>query len=130
MTKSLTTIILKQSYPILEQLIERIAEDHNLNVDDLKKNYLSELKEYKRKRSRAKGVLNGYSVFLADKDIDKKIRNENKDLSFGQVSQIKGKKWKELPEEEKEKYKNQAKELNEKNSKKEEGNKVSSEKKE
>lgn len=122
MTKNITTLILKQSYPILENLIERIAEDHNLNVEDLKKTYLAELKEYKRKRSRAKGVRNGYSIFLADKDIDKQIREENKDLSFGDISKIKGKKWKELPEKEKQKYKDQAKKENEAKKEKKESN--------
>ena len=124
MSKNITTLILKQNYPILEHLIERIAEDHNLNVEDLKKAYLGELKEYKKKRSRAKGVLNGYSVFLADKDVDQKIRSENKNPSFGAISQIKGKMWKELPVEEKNNYKNQAKKLNKK--KKEESSKKES----
>ncbi len=112
MTKNITTLILKQNYPILENLIEMIAKDHNLNVDELKKTYLGELKEYKKKRSRAKGILNGYSVFLADKEIDQQIRKENTNLSFGEISQIKGKMWKELPDEEKENYRNKAKELN------------------
>ena len=112
MTKNITTLILKQNYPILENLIERISEDYNLNVEDLKKNYLGELKEYKKKRSRAKGVLNAYSVFLADKEVDKKIREENKDLSFGEISKIKGKMWNQLPKEEKDKYKKQAAEKN------------------
>ena len=112
MTKNITTLILKQNYPILEHLIEKIAQDHNLDVEKLKKDYLGELKEYKKKRSRAKGVLNGYSVFLADKDVDKKIREENKDLSFGDISKIKGKMWKELPAEEKSKYTEKAKNKN------------------
>jgi hypothetical protein len=119
MAKNITTLILKQNYPVLENLIERISDDYNLNVEDLKKKYLGELKEYKKKRSRAKGVLNGYSVFLADKDIDKKIREENKNLSFGEISQIKGKMWKELPKDEVDKYKNKAKEMNKENKKEE-----------
>lgn len=112
MSKNITTLILKQNYPILESLIEMIAKDHKLDVEEMKKTYLGELKEYKKKRSRAKGILNGYSVFLADKEVDKKIRDENKDLSFGEISQIKGKMWKELPAEEKNNYKNKAKKLN------------------
>jgi len=114
MSKNITTLILKQNYPILESLIEMIAKDHKLDVEEMKKTYLGELKEYKKKRSRAKGVLNGYSVFLADKDVDQKIRSENKNPSFGAISQIKGKMWKELPVEEKTNYKNQAKALNKK----------------
>ena len=112
MTKNITTLILKQHYPILESLIEMIAEDHKLDVEEMKKTYLGELKEYKKKRSRAKGVLNGYSVFLADKEVDQKIRNENKDLSFGEILQIKGKMWKELSADEKNNYKNEATKLN------------------
>ena len=117
MAKNLTTLILKNNYPVLEYFITKIAQDYNLNVEELKKNYLSELKEYRKKRSRARGVLNGYSVFLADKEIDKKIRDENNNPSFGEISQIKGKMWKELPDSEKEKYKSKAKKANEQKAK-------------
>lgn len=120
MSKNLTTLILKQNYPVVEFLIENIASDYNLDVEELKKNYLGELKEYKKKRSRTKGVKNGYSVFLADKDVENKIRNENKDLDFGAISKIKGKMWHELPQSEKNKYKTKAKEINEENQKSEE----------
>lgn len=112
------TKILKQVYPILEDFLEGIAEGENLDKDYLIKKYLSCLGGYKKKRSRPKGILNGYSVFLADKDIDKKIREENKDLSFGSISQIKGKMWKELPVKEKENYKTEAKNINTKNKEK------------
>ena len=116
MSKNLTTLILKQNYPILEYVIDMIAQGENLDVEELKKKYLSPLKEYKKKRSRAKGVVNGYSVFLADKEIDAKIKKENPDSEFGVRSKIKGKMWRELPNSEKEKYKKLAKEQNSKKS--------------
>lgn len=115
MSKNITTLILKQMYPVLENIVEQIAEGENLDKDELKKKYLSgELKEYKKKRSRTKGVVNGYSVFLSDKDINEKILKENPDSSFGERSKIKGKMWGDLPEQEKEKYKKQAQDLNNK----------------
>ena len=100
-------------YPVLENIVEQIAEGENLDKEELKKKYLGgKLKEYKKKRTRAKGLVNGYSVFLSDKDVNDKILKENPKSTFGERSQIKGKMWKELPESEKEKYKNKAKELN------------------
>ena len=114
MSKNLTTLILKQNYPVLEYFLETVANGENLDVEELKKKYLSPLKEYKKKRSRAKGVVNGYSVFLADKDVDAQIKKENPESEFGVRSKIKGKMWRELPNNEKEKYRKKAKEMNSK----------------
>ena len=119
MTKSnITGLLLRQMYPVLVNIIDIIADGENLDKEEIKKKYIpNDLKEYKKKRARAKGVRNGYSVFLADKEINDKISKENPTLKFGEKSKIKGKMWKELPDTEKEKYKIKAKELNSKNKK-------------
>lgn len=114
MSKIIQDKILKQMYPILEELIGEIANGENLEKEDLIKKYLGGLKEYKKKRTRQKGLVNAYSMFLSDKDINEKIIKENPDSNFGERSKIKGKMWHELPTQEKEKYKTMAKELNEK----------------
>ena len=119
MSKNIQDKILKQMYPILEELIQEIADGENLDKDELVKKYLNGLKEYKKKRTRQKGLVNGYSIFLADTDINEKILKENPESNFGERSKIKGKMWHELPNQEKEKYKEKAKEINSKKNKKE-----------
>ena len=112
--KNIQDTILKQIYPILEELIQEIAIGENLDKEELSKKYLNGLKEYKKKRTRQKGLVNGYSIFLGDKEINEKILKENPNSGFGERSKIKGKMWHDLPNQEKEKYKQKAKELNEK----------------
>ena len=59
--------------------------------------------------------INPYSAFLSDKLIQEKIKKKNPNLSFGQLSKLKGHIWKNFPEEEKQKYKLMAQESNCKN---------------
>jgi len=108
-------LILQQISPILERIVEQIALDYGLNAKALKKKYLSDLKEYKKKPSKRKGVINPYAAFLGDKDIEDKLRDENPEATFGELSKLKGPIWKKLSDSEKEKYVEIAKEMTIKN---------------
>ena len=112
---NLVGCILKNVTPILENIIERIAEDHNLDVKLLRKKYLNELKTYRKKNSKRKGIINAYAAFLGDKSVEDKLRKDNPDASFGDLSKLKGPIWKNLNKTEKEKYKQKAKELTQEN---------------
>jgi predicted RND superfamily exporter protein len=109
--KALIPSILKNQAPILEMLIDRIAEDLDLDSKVMKKKYLTELRSYKKKVSRRKGVINSYAAFLGDKDVENKLREENPEATFGELSKLKGPLWGSLSNEEKDIYKQKAKEL-------------------
>ena len=106
----LIPIILKQITPILEKIIERISVDFNLDEKQLKKVYLQDLRNYKKRQSKRKGIINPYAAFLGDKKIEKKLRNDNPEASFGELSKLKGPLWKSLSESDKQKYSDIAKE--------------------
>ena len=71
--RQLIPIILKNITPVLENLIERIAEDHDLDSKILKRKYLNELKTYNKKVSRRKGIINAYAAFLGDKSVEEAL---------------------------------------------------------
>ena len=119
MTKDLTTLILRQNHPVIEYVLNKVSEKYELDLEEVKKLF-PELKEYKKKRKRKKNVLNGYSVFLADKEIEQQIKKDNPEMPFGDISKEKGKIWKKLPENEKDVYRKKAKEENAKRAKEEE----------
>tara|TARA_B100001013_G_C24395829_1_gene357949 strand:- start:117 stop:548 length:432 start_codon:yes stop_codon:yes gene_type:complete len=114
-SNSLVGCILKNSTPILEYVIERIAEDYELDVKILRKKYLNELKTYRKKNSKRKGIINAYAAFLGDKSIENELRKDNPDASFGDLSKLKGPLWKNLSDHKREKYKKIAKDLTEEN---------------
>tara|TARA_B100001013_G_scaffold116201_1_gene66969 strand:- start:1526 stop:1975 length:450 start_codon:yes stop_codon:yes gene_type:complete len=107
--RQLIPIILKNITPVLENLIERIAEDHDLDSKILKRKYLNELKTYKKKVSRRKGIINAYAAFLGDKSVEERLRKQNPDATFGELSKLKGPLWKSLSDDEKKVYKDKAK---------------------
>ncbi len=109
--KLLIPSILKNITPILENLIEKIAEEHDLDAKVMKKKYLSELRSYKKKVSRRKGIINAYAAFLGDKEVEEELRKENPEATFGELSKLKGPRWKSLTEEQKAVYQEKANEL-------------------
>jgi len=109
--KLLIPSILKNITPILENLIEKIAEDHDLDAKVMKKRYLNELRTYKKKVSRRKGIINAYAAFLGDKEVEEELRKENPEATFGELSKLKGPRWKSLTEAQKAVYKEKAVEL-------------------
>ena len=54
-------------------------------------------------------------MFLGDKSVEDKLRKDNPDASFGDLSKLKGPLWKNLSDKVKEKYKQKAKELTKEN---------------
>jgi hypothetical protein len=109
--KLLIPSILKNITPILENLIEKIAEDNDLDARVMKKKYLNDLRTYKKKVSRRKGIINAYAAFLGDKEVEENLRKDNPDATFGELSKLKGPLWKSLSEKEREIYKQKAIEL-------------------
>ena len=109
--KLLIPSILKNITPILENLIEKIAEDNDLDARVMKKKYLNDLRTYKKKVSRRKGIINAYAAVLGDKEVEENLRKDNPDATFGELSKLKGPLWKSLSEKEREIYKQKAIEL-------------------
>ena len=68
-------------------------------------------KEKKKKRSK----FNSYIAFIKDHVVEKELKKEYPEKTFGELSKIKSKMWKNLSPEKKESYKIKAKELTEKN---------------
>ncbi len=113
--KLLIPSILKNITPILENLIEKIAEDNDLDARVMKKKYLNDLRTYKKKVSRRKGIINAYAAFLGDKEVEENLRKDNPDATFGELSKLKGPLWRSLNEKEREIYKQKAIELTKSN---------------
>lgn len=81
---------------VQKDLLKELATDYDLDLNELEEKYLPK-KEVKQKRKR----INGYTLFLGDVEVDKKIREENPDIDFGEIAKIKGKMWRNMPSNEK-----------------------------
>jgi len=114
---SLIPLILQQELPKYERLIEQIAADYELDAKNMKKKYLGDLKEYKKKTSKRKGVINPYAAFLGDKSVENKLRKSNPEATFGELSKLKGPIWKKMSDKDKQKYVKLAKEMTMENQK-------------
>lgn len=109
----INNLILSNFAKTLEPILKEIAEKHNLNYDDLRKEFIDPMNNKKRTVSKRKGKLNAYTAYLKDKTVDLKIKEEQPNIQFSELSRLKGKMWKELETEEKQRYKDIAKDLNE-----------------
>ena len=85
-----------------QDIIADISETYNIDKDELK---TYSLKSKKRDK-------NGYTIFSSEKRME--LKNEYPDKDFGEISKKVGEIWKELSQEEKEKYDITASELNHK----------------
>tara|TARA_B100001105_G_C22237124_1_gene376614 strand:+ start:304 stop:690 length:387 start_codon:yes stop_codon:yes gene_type:complete len=103
--------------PILENFLKKLSNNfEDLDYDTLEETYLNKMQEYIKKCNIKKDTkINGYSAFLSDKEFQKELRTKHKDIPFGKLSKIRGKIWKEFPEDKKLYYKNIAKKINNKN---------------
>ena len=63
----LINILFKQNIELVEYLIKDIAEKYDLDSEELQKEYLTPFKTTKKRNTNKKGMMNGYSLFLADK---------------------------------------------------------------
>lgn len=110
--------VIEQVTPLFEEFFKSLDKNFDqLNYDDISETYLKDLKNYTNnfKHNKKTKKINPYSAFLSDKPVQGKIKKENPNLSFGQLSKLKGQIWKNFPEEEKQKYKLMAQESNCKN---------------
>ena len=105
--------VIQQILPIFEDFFSSLDEKFDeLTKEELTEIYLRDILNYVNnfdqspKKSRR---INPYASFLSDKEFQTKLRNENPDLTFGQLSKLKGKIWKSFPEEKKESYRTLAK---------------------
>ena len=108
----LINILFKQNIPLIEYLIKDISEKYDLNIEDLEKEYLIPFKTTKKRNTNKKGIMNGYSTFLADKEVDEELKTRFPDKSFGELSKEKGKFWKAMSKIDKGKYSEKAKAFN------------------
>jgi hypothetical protein len=110
--------VIEQVTPLFEEFFKELDKKFDqINYDDISENYLKDLKNYSNnfKHNKKSKKINPYSAFLSDKSVQKKIKQENPDLSFGELSKLKGQIWKKFDVEEKKKYKLMAQESNCKN---------------
>jgi hypothetical protein len=110
--------VIEQVTPLFEEFFKSLDKNFDqLNYDDISETYLKDLKNYTNnfKHNKKTKKINPYSAFLSDKPVQGKIKKENPNLSFGQLSKLKGQIWKNFSEEEKQKYKLMAQESNCKN---------------
>lgn len=68
-------------------------------------------KQTPKKRKGRKGLVTSWTAFMKDEEIEKKILLDFPDADFGQVSKIKGQIWRTYTNEQKNVYKQRAKEL-------------------
>jgi len=88
----------------VNKLLKKISIDYDLNFNELKEKYNKPIIEkVKRKRGH-----NGYTVFLGDECIDKKVRKSNPESVFKEKGRI----WKEMSEDEKDVYRKLADRIN------------------
>ena len=100
--------VIQQILPIFEDFFSSLDENFDeLTKEELTEIYLKDTLNYvnnfdkAQKKSRR---INPYASFLSDKEFQTKLRNENPDLTFGELSKLKGKIWKSFSEEKKEAY--------------------------
>jgi len=122
-------LILKSSSGIVEEVLKMVAEDYDLNFDELKKKYISPLKVNKR-NSNKKGRKTQYAMFLSDKEVNQDLMEKYPDLDFSGLSKQKASIWRALSKKDKEKYAKMAKEYNNNLDKEKEKNKEEEEEEE
>ena len=108
--------IIQEILPIFEDFFSSLDEKFDeLTKEELTETYLRDIQNYVNnfdqapKKSRR---INPYASFLSDKEFQTTLRNENPDLTFGQLSKLKGKIWKSFSDEKKESYRILAKKKN------------------
>ena len=108
----LINILFKQNIELVEYLIKDIAEKYDLDSEELQKEYLTPFKTTKKRNTNKKGMMNGYSLFLADKEVDEELKERFPDKTFGELSKEKGKFWKAMSKTDKTEYSEKAKKFN------------------
>ena len=86
---------------LFDIILKDISEKHDINIKDLVKVIPYNNKKYKK---------NAYTIFSSENR--KIIKQQNPEKSFGEISKIVGTMWKNIPQEDKNKYKSKAEEEN------------------
>lgn len=103
---SMVKLVIQQVLPVFENFLDRIAKDYELNPDELKKKYLSDMKNFRKNKKKSKP--SAYSMFLSDKSVTSDLKVKFPNAKFGDLSKEKGKLWKGLNDTKREIYKEQA----------------------
>lgn len=113
--KDINSLIIKNFTKSLEEILKDISKNYDIDYNELTDRYINQLVHNKTHKKMRKNKQNAYTIFLKDKDIEFKIKNENKNITFSELSKLKGKIWREMDDSEKEKYKSIANEVNSEN---------------
>ena len=103
---SMVKLVIQQVLPVFENFLDRIAKDYELNPDELKKKYLSDMKNFRKNKKKSKP--SAYSMFLSDKSVTSDLKTKFPNAKFGDLSKEKGKLWKGLNDTKRQMYKDQA----------------------
>lgn len=110
----LINILFSNNIPLIEYILKQVSIDHDLSYEDLEKKYIKPFKYTKKRNTNKKGRKTNYSMFLADKNVEKELKERYPNMSFGELSKEKSKVWKVMSKQDKEKYKTLAEEYNQK----------------
>ncbi len=111
--KKVMNILLKQNVELITYLLEQISVDYKLDKNELKDKYLSSFKKNSKRNTNKKGRFTSYTMFLSDKEIDGKLREENEGIKFSEIQKLKGDIWRAMCKGDKDKYALMAKAYNE-----------------
>jgi hypothetical protein len=105
--------LFEANLPIFEKLIEDICTDYNLKdkEEEMKSKYLYKDRKKVSRALKKKTTFkkrNAYTMFLADKSYFDQIKKANPELSLKELNKIRCVRWKQLSNEEKEVYKQNA----------------------
>ena len=101
--------IIQQVLPIFDELFKTLDEKfEQLNKEELTQTYLTDMIEFVdnlENNNKKVRKINPYAAFLSNKEIQTEIKKNNPNLTFGELSKLKGQIWKNLPQEKKDYYK-------------------------
>ena len=103
----LQNILYKQNIDLIEFLLNDISKKYDIPIEELETEYISQFKIVKRNTNK-KGKMNGYSIFLKDKEVDEDLRTRFPEKAFGQLSKLKGETWRNMSDIDKKLYKEKA----------------------
>ncbi len=113
--------VLQELGRMWKNLSDKKKQKYNEMAEEDKTRYEEEMKEYNEKhnldnsdkKSKSKRTPSAYILFCKDKRGD--VKEENPELSMGQISSILGKMWKECSKKDKKKYMKKAEKLKKEN---------------
>ncbi len=104
-------IISDESEPQSANDEQPVKNEQTVKVFGIDTNTIKEQKQTPKKRKGRKGLVTSWTAFMKDEEIEKEILIDFPNADFGQVSKIKGQIWRTYTNEQKNVYKQKAKEL-------------------